>query len=244
MLRALTDLPEEIFGNVVWHSLQTAHHRFASCTVDACRYPADMAPFAAVRVPSANALQQLQTLLLPGESVWIMGESYPPLPGLVFEETLDCLQMVLPQEIILPKLDPAIVILPLTEVHASQMVALTDIAFPGFFRRRTCEMGSYYGVRRDRTLIAMGGERLLLEGYPEISGVCTHPQHRGQGLAEAIIWHMIETHRRDGLVSWLHVTAGNHRAIALYLRMGFHVVRRVTLHRISRQHASSDTNKK
>ena len=50
-------------------------------------------------------------------------------------------------------------------------------------------MGSYYGVRSPSgELIAMGGERLQLDGYSEISAVCTHPSHRC-----------------DGLVSWLHV---------------------------------------
>jgi predicted GNAT family acetyltransferase len=115
------------------------------------------------------------------------------------------------------------------------MVALTDLAFPGFFRSRTCDMGSYYGIRSDGELIAMGGERLMLDGYPEISGICTHPAHRGKGHAASLIWQLARDHRRDGLVSWLHVSAENHHAIELYLRMGFIVVRKVKLHRMSRK---------
>jgi predicted GNAT family acetyltransferase len=114
------------------------------------------------------------------------------------------------------------------------MVALTDLAFPGFFRSRTCEMGSYYGVRSSGELIAMGGERLTLDGYPEISGICTHPAHRGKGHAANLIWHLVRNHRREGLVSWLHVSAENHHAIGLYLRMGFTVARKVKLHRLCR----------
>jgi len=114
------------------------------------------------------------------------------------------------------------------------MVALTTLAFPGFFRHRTCDMGAYYGVRSGGELIAMGGERLMLDGYSEISGVCTHPSHRGKGLAASLIWHLARNHRRDGLVSWLHVGADNHHAIELYLRLGFRTIRRVTIHRISR----------
>ena len=59
-------------------------------------------------------------------------------------------------------------------------------------------MGSYYGVRSDGELKAMGGERLMLDGYAEISGVCTHPSHRGQGLAARLIWHLARSHRLDG----------------------------------------------
>jgi predicted GNAT family acetyltransferase len=81
--------------------------------------------------------------------------------------------------------------------------------------------------------IAMGGERLRLDGYPEISGVCTHPAHRGKGYAASIIWELVRNHRRNGEVSWLHVGAANLHAIDLYCRMGFTVSRKVTFHRIS-----------
>ena len=139
--------------------------------------------------------------------------------------------MVLPEEVTPP--DRAIEMVSLSGANAAEMVALTDLAFPGFFRKRTCEMGAYYGVRSDGELIAMGGERLALAGHSEISGVCTHPAHRGKGLAASLIWRLVRSHRRDGLMSWLHVGAANQHAYELYLRMGFKVVRQVTLHRIS-----------
>ena len=140
--------------------------------------------------------------------------------------------MMLPEEVVPP--DPAAEIASLSAANAAEMVALTDLAFPGFFRKKTWEMGSYYGVRSDGELIAMGGERLMLEGYSEISGVCTHPAHRGKGLAASLIWRLVQDHRRNGIVSWLHVAAANRRALDLYLRLGFGVVRTVTLHRIGR----------
>lgn len=228
----MSDLPENLFANPVWHALQTKHRHLAVSNGDACRYLADVAPFAAVATPSVEALQSLHSLLAPGEYVWLIGESYPGTPEVSFAETLECLQMVLPEDVEPPV--PAFEIVPLSCANAPEMVALTDLAFPGFFRSRTCEMGSYYGVRADGELIAMGGERLMLDGYPEISGICTHPKHRGQGLAEGLIWHLVRNHRREGTVSWLHVSAANHHAIELYSRMGFKTVRKVTLHRTYR----------
>jgi predicted GNAT family acetyltransferase len=229
----MNDLPESLFANPVWHALQTQHRHFAMSAGDACRYPADVAPFAAVAAPTSAALQELRSLLAPGESVWLIGEICPRLPELSFDEALECFQMVLPEEIRPPS--PTIQIVPLCTAHAPEMVALTTLAFPGFFRKRTCEMGSYCGVRSDSKLIAMGGERLMLDGYPEISGVCVDPAHRGKGAAAAVIWELVRNHRRDGLVSWLHVGVANHRALELYLRMGFKVVRKVALNRISRK---------
>jgi len=228
----MTDLPENLFANPVWHALRTKHRHFAVSNGEACRYPADVAPFAAVATPNKSALQSLHSLLVPGEYVWLIGESYPSVPELTCKGNLECLQMVLPEEVTPPGPIPEIV--HLTDANASEMVALTTLAFPGFFRSRTCEMGSYYGVRSEGDLIAMSGERLTLDGYPEISGVCTHPAHRGKGLAASLIWELVRNHRREGLVSWLHVSAENHHAIELYLRLGFTLARKVKLHRIGR----------
>jgi len=228
----MNDLPESLFANPVWHALQTKHRRFAISAGGACRYPADVAPFAALTAPTMTGLQELHALLAPGEFVWLAGKDYPHSPEISFVETMECLQMVLPAEV--PPAHPVSEIVRLSATDVPQMLALTELAFPGFFRARTCEMGSYYGVRSHGELIAMGGERLMLEGFPEISGVCTHPAHRGQGFAASIIGQIVQNHRRDGLVSWLHVGAANTQAIEFYRRMGFKVIRSVELNRICR----------
>lgn len=113
----------------------------------------------------------------------------PQVPQLTCEETLLCFQMVLSAELSMPS--PTIDIVPLSSGNAQEMVVRTALAFPGFFRSRTCEMGSCYSVRSaSGELIAMGGERLQLDGYSEISAVCTHPSFRGQGFAASLIWHL------------------------------------------------------
>jgi ribosomal protein S18 acetylase RimI-like enzyme len=226
------DLPASLFANPVWHALQTKHRRFAASAGEACRYPAAVAPFVAVAAPSATALRELHSLLAPAELVWLFAEDFPPAPEISIAGTLECLQMVLPAKVTPPRATTEI--LRLCGADAPQMLALTDVAFPGFFRDRTCEMGSYYGVRIDGELVAMGGERLLLDGYPEISGVCTHPAYRGRGLGASIIWQLVRDHRREGLVSWLHVGAANAHAVEIYRRLGFEVVRAVTISRICR----------
>jgi predicted GNAT family acetyltransferase len=229
----MNELPEELFANPVWHALRSKHQKLAKCAGEACRYPADVVPFAAIKAPEPDAMRQLRSLFDAGESAWLIGDEYEEVPGLVRAETLECLQMVLPAGVRVP--DSDIEIVKLADANAGEMVALTTLAFPGFFRQRTCEMGLYYGVRSPSgELIAMGGERLKLEGYTEISAVCTHPAFRGRGLAAAIIWQVVREHRKEGVVSWLHVASTNRRAQELYLRMGFQEIRRVTLHRVSR----------
>jgi GNAT superfamily N-acetyltransferase len=143
--------------------------------------------------------------------------------------------MFLPTTVPIPPPDPRTVPLTLSDVPA--MIALTDVAFPGFFRPRTCEMGHYYGMPAETSkeeLIAIAGERFTFPGYSEISCVCTHPSHRGQGLATSLIWEVARRHRREGIVSWLHVAARNQNALNLYRKLGFQIVRTIPLHQISR----------
>lgn len=217
------------FANPVWDALLTKHKHFAVRAGDACRYPAEVAPFAAVGEASEKAMRELASLLTPGEAVWVIGDELPRVPELVSEGSLECLQMALPYEIATPA--PRAKIERLSDANAAEMVALTDVAFPGFFRKRTCEMGSYFGVRMKGELIAMGGERLLLEGYSEISGLCTHPAQRGKGLATDLLWAVAAQQRRNGLRSFLHVACTNTNAIELYLRLGFEERAKVTLTR-------------
>jgi ribosomal protein S18 acetylase RimI-like enzyme len=227
----MAELAEALFLNPVWHALHGPHRHLAIIAGGACRYPADVAPFAAIGASSERGLDALRSLLARGESVWIADFGLT-CPGLDVVDSLDCVQMVLAAEAQLPP--PSDAVRPLGAENAEEMVGLTDVAFPGFFRSRTYRMGSYCGIRVDGKLVAMGGERLRLEGYPELSGICTHPAHRGQGFARDVIGHLARSHRRDGLCSWLHVGAPNTHAIDPYLSLGFRRVRTVTLNRIVR----------
>jgi ribosomal protein S18 acetylase RimI-like enzyme len=179
-------------------------------------------------------------LLTPGETIYLMGDAPATVPELLYADPLPCLQMVWPPSAAIPAPvperpghDPTVV--PLTIEDAPAMVSLTDLAFPGFFRARTCEMGSYFGVRADGQLVAMGGERLAVPGWREISGICTRPGYTGKGLAALLIAHLLREHERSGLNSFLHVGCANARAIDLYYRLGFSLRKQVLLYPLSRR---------
>jgi ribosomal protein S18 acetylase RimI-like enzyme len=233
----MDNLPAELFTDPVWQALNTRHSHLALIEGDARRYPVDVAPFAALAKPTELALWELYSLLAPGEYVWLFGTHYPHLPELRNEGTLECVQMVLPVELAAKK--SPIELQRLNAADSNAMIALTDLAFPGFFRSRTYEMGTYYGAWLDSReesgqLIAMAGERLILDGYTEVSAVCTHPEHRGKGLAANLVERVARDHVEQGVVSFLHVAAANTKAIELYRRLGFAETRRVTLTRLAR----------
>ena len=231
----MSSLPGDLFLNPIWHALRLKHKHLAVEAGSARRYPADVVPFAAVARRDRAAFRDLHTLLAPNDPVWLADDGGEVGPGLRIESRLPCLQMVLRSGITPPPAAaPTFDVVPLTAADAADMVALTDVAFPGFFRAKTHVMGAYCGVRIDGELAAMGGERLRIEHYSELSAICTHPKHRGKGLASSIIWHLVRDHRRDGRVSWLHVGAENLQAIQLYRALGFEAARTLTLRRVSR----------
>ena len=92
----MSGLPESLFLNPVWHALHGPHRHLARGEGGACRYPADVAPFAAIDAPSRAAFAELCLLLDPDESVWIVDYGCPA-PGLAVVDALECVQMVLPE---------------------------------------------------------------------------------------------------------------------------------------------------
>ena len=101
------------------------------------------------------------------------------------------------------------------------MVALAELTHPGPFAASTVELGGYLGVRRGGRLVAMAGRRLQLPGWIEISAVCTHPDHRGQGLARLLIAAVDAAIRQQGHRAFLHAIHQNTTAIELYRQLGF-----------------------
>jgi predicted GNAT family acetyltransferase len=51
---------------------------------------------------------------------------------------------------------------------------------------------------RDGKLVAMAGERLKVPGYPEVSVVCTHPEHAGKGYARILMTAVMRRIRDRG----------------------------------------------
>ena len=110
---------------------------------------------------------------------------------------------------------------PLGGEHVEAMVDLVERTKPGPFAPRTFELGNYFGIFLEGRLAAMGGNRMRVDGYREVSAVCADPAFSGQGLGMEIVRHVVTATRNDGDEAMLHVSAANPRAQALYERMGF-----------------------
>ncbi|MEO7483928.1 MAG: GNAT family N-acetyltransferase [Ferruginibacter sp.] len=126
-------------------------------------------------------------------------------------------------------------VLPLEEMHIDQMIQLAALTKPGPFGRGTIKFGSYYGIFEDDKLVAMTGQRLHVQNFTEISAVCTHPDHTGNGYAGTLMLHQLNLIRQQGQRPFLHVREDNGRAIELYQRLGFKVSRKMNFYFLKRE---------
>jgi GNAT superfamily N-acetyltransferase len=204
--------------NPVWASLTSCHAGLARMAGNAARYPADAAPFVAVGVRDAPAAGQAASLVAVGESVCFVGLAPPLSSAWSVEQSVPIAQMTCRSR--LRAFDgPAIV--GLFHPQLAQMLALTALVYPHYFRPRTIEMGRYFGIYRGATLAAMAGERMRFDGHQEISAVCTHPDYVGRGYAWRLVTMLTNDILDSGRVAFLHVSHENVRAKSLYERMGY-----------------------
>jgi GNAT superfamily N-acetyltransferase len=218
----------------VRNALNSEHAHFALGEKPARRYSAHVAPFAVIDDTSQATLSRLEAMLAPGEKVYIFSEPPAKMKGLSAGPPLHTFQMLAPEGPVVETGENGTRPILMTSDDGDEMFELITLAFPGFFRPRTYEMGTYYGIRVEGKLVAMAGERLCMSGYREISGVCTHPAHTGNGYARTMIIRLMQDHAAAGVKSFLHVGKANTGAVALYERMRFRVLRSIALWPISR----------
>ena len=208
-----------------WAALSTHWTQLALQEKGARRLHPDYGPFAASE--DAADLASLLPLAAVHGPVWIVEEALPSqIPaGLRLEKHVDVLQMVatnLRAPRALPDLEE------LQEDDGVEMRALAQMTEPGPFAEKTHLLGRFVGVRRNGKIAAMAGERMRFPGFVEISGVCTHPDYRGEGLAAATSFEVARAIIAAGATAFLHCYPDNAPAIAAYERIGFTTRRRLT----------------
>jgi ribosomal protein S18 acetylase RimI-like enzyme len=208
--------------NPFWSALATRHRHIALLRGPVARYPAEFAPFVAVAGTGDDADVALDALLVPGESVYFLGQM-PALPSRWSVHAYRPLaQMVCDAPLELPDGPDW---MPLGEPQRADALALTALVYPHYFRPRTMDLGRYFGIYQDGRLAAMIGERLGTDAQQEVSAVCTHPDFNGRGLARRLLALLSNDLFARGMRPFLHVSHENARAKDLYERMGYRVRR-------------------
>jgi len=205
--------------NPFWSSLRTRHRDLAQCIGDVARYPPEFAPFLGVANADVDAAEALASLVATDESVYLLGIAPTVVPdGWQLEAFADLAQMICtaPIEVI-----DGPEIIALTEAHRADVLALTALVYPHYFRERTMEMGRYFGIYQDGRLAAIIGERLGTDAYQEMSAICTHPDFNGRGYARRLTAMLTNDTFERGRIPFLHVSHENSRAKQLYEQIGY-----------------------
>lgn len=216
-------MSESELDNPFWSSLQTRHRAIVLQDGDVARYPAQFAPFMGVAHAGVDVGDALARLVAPEENLLLLGV-VPRIPkGWELEAFQPLAQMI--RTAPMPVMDGPEII-ELSEAHRADVLALTALVYPHYFRERTMELGRYFGIYMpDKSgsirLAAMIGERLGTGTHTEMSAICTHPDFNGRGYARRLTAFLTNDTLARGRMPFLHVSHENTRALQLYERMGY-----------------------
>ena len=209
--------------NPFFSALGSLHAHIALGAGEVLRYPAEFAPFIGIPHVDVDLAGPLDALVPEGDSVLLLGVAPSVVPrGWQLEAFADLAQMHCEREL---EVVDGPEIIELDARHHRDALALAALVYPHYFRRRTMELGRYFGIYVDGALAAMIGERLGTHDAREMSAICTHPDFLGRGLARRLTAFLTNRTLQEGKLPFLHVAYANHRAHALYARMGYRLRR-------------------
>lgn len=230
-----------VLENPAWHAIASGQRNLAQVTADAGNYIDEVSVFGALREP-LGGLSPLTSIVGKGRVVALAMPLKMQLPDAGADwrvaAQVPCHQMICEQPADWATVNSgAVEILPLDTTHVPQMLSLVKLTEPGPFARRTIEMGSYWGVFDGDQLVAMAGERMKPDGWVEVSGVCTHPDARGRGLAAMLVAKVLAGIAEAGDLAFLHVVVdgpSEKTAVAVYERLGFRQHQPMQVHILQR----------
>jgi len=212
-------VPEHPLDRPVWSALNGGWKAVSWGDARARQLDPDYGPFAASNDRSTDTLKPLANFTPGADGLWLVeDEDFPLPPGMTVVKSAMCHQMWA------KALTPGgkdLDVVKLVDDDAAEMLALAVLTKPGPFAVRTHAIGNFIGVKIDGRLAAMAGERMRTDGFAEVSGVCTHPDFRGRGLASNLLRMVAERILARGDVPFLHTYADNAVAIAMYEGLGF-----------------------
>jgi len=208
-----------LLDNIIWNCLSGPHARFAAGSGAVRRYASGFSPIVGCQDPDHPDFTALADHCEPGESFYIDIWSGQAPGGWRIDKEARMIKMI--WDAPAPAEDAAPDATLLRPEHAPQAVELTRLTNPGPFGIRTPELGEYFGYFDSGRLIALAGERMCAGDLHEVSGICTHPDFQGRGLARKLTLKLVRRQLQRGKTPFLHVMSHNTPARSLYAKMGF-----------------------
>jgi GNAT superfamily N-acetyltransferase len=211
-------LPDNLF----WAALNGPQRHYSVGTDLARRYAPGFSPLVAFADNEQPDLAALAPFCGAGERLYCAGWSGAAPNGWRVEAEGTVVRMIWDAPMPAAAEPTGAVRLGCRDAAQAQALAAMTIQVP--FGLKTIELGEYFGRFDGDRLISMAGERLHAGTLREVSGVCTHPDFRGRGLARQLMLAVIGRQLLRGQTPFLQVMKDNASARTLYRRLGFREV--------------------
>ena len=218
----IVSVHDAALDNPIHAALTSLHRAHAVRAGVAVRHIADVAPFLAVPDGEGDVSDALANLVPDGDAVYLLGVAPRVSDTWSLKAYAPLAQMVCDAPVAMPE-GPEMI--ELGAAHRADVLELTALVYPHYFRARTMELGRYFGIYVDGRLAAMIGERLGSDTTREMSAICTHPDFLGRGYARRLTAMLTNQTLNRGVLPFLHVSYENARAKTLYEQMGYRLRR-------------------
>lgn len=227
---------KSILDNPIWNALITRDADYNIGSNNFAFFDAEMAPF--IGMPNWDKNSQKQLIKKVDENRrWflLISDDVQFIEDIEVVLRLPLYQFICTNLNEVPKPKKSLDMVKLDIQHIEEMINLTKLTKPGPFSYKTINFGGYYGLFEDGKLAAMGGERLHVDGYTEISAICTHPDYQGLGYAAKITHFLTLSALNSGFIPFLHARTDNVKAIELYKRLGFQIRKEIQFYIIKKR---------
>ncbi|WP_405411031.1 GNAT family N-acetyltransferase [Maribacter sp. Asnod1-A12] len=214
---------EEQLKNPVWYSLNETHKKFRVKLDGVQFYDQEVCTFGSF-FDETKTVEASNEYIKTIDNFFFVSENQTPIVderNILFEKKIEGCQMVL-NEFSEVSITEDIVLL--GEEYIDIIYDLIWLVMPGYYRKRTFEMGNYYGIFKDGKLVSLTGQRMQTNLFIEVSAVVTHPDYTRKGLAKQLISHTTKEILKVNKTPILHTNKGNF-AIPLYEKLGYNVTR-------------------
>lgn len=219
----------EKLDNLVWHCLQETHQDFGLDYGSLRCYHPDYCPFGGFIGQSDLTADLIKHAKMAGP-FFVLGQKPQFLDQVKFLGEFPCVQMVIEKPIDHPITEE---IIPLNGQYEDELLAFMQRFYPNFFKRKTMNLGDYFGIFKENELVAVTGERMQMHGYTEVSAVVTHSEHLGKGYAKQLVTHTVNNIFKKNEIPFLHTNADSEKNIGLYEKLGFKIRREISLWRFA-----------
>lgn len=219
------DVEKNKLDNPVWNSLNEIHKEFALEYDGIKFYNPAYCPFGGL-AKTNNSVKGINEYAALTESFYVVGEKPLFSDSLTLNKNLVCNQMLLEKPIDFETEEQIVELT--SEDQKNNLFELVSMVQPGYFKNKTSQLGSYFGIYKNSKLVAITGERMKMYDYTEISAVVTHPAYTRKGYAKQLIKHTTSQIFNKNKIPYLHVAESNIGAIKLYEKLGFITRRKIS----------------